>query len=351
MQKLSQPNHFILHPRFKEKVQAISRDVDLPKISVTTNITKDDAIKRGLGKFTLVEDFGVNKLDAFKGKELIDTSKIFGYDESIEIFQALEGSGYLTCHSLILIDDDDYLASTCLSFNFYTRSELLINKNAAISDARKAEGFTSEFMSENDQIESAFKADYAKDRNKFILKNIPDNSILFIDGPLIGKQMSKYAIDLNKELLKKSIIPIFVVKNSSSNLVTDNIKDLAGKYNSDMHWAHQYLKPNQRTSLFRYTDQVNPNNSKIFCYMKPFTVSPQRIEIHPSTYYGREDFIAQLLNLVQYLYIIQGDIKNPQVRPIAIAEKFARENKKIYNMNTILADSKIQATMNQARGF
>lgn len=351
MQKISKSNHFILHPKFKEKVQAISRDVDLPKLSVTTNITKDDTIRRELGKLTLVEDFGVNNLDALEGTKLFSKSNIFGYDESIEIFKALEGSAYLTCHSLILIADEDYLASTCLSFNFYTRSELLINKNAAISDARKAEGYTSEFMDENSQIESAFKADYAKDRNKFILKNIPDNSILFIDGPLIGKQMSKYATDLNKELLKRSIIPIFVVKNSSSNLVTDNIKDLAGKYNSDMHWAHQYLKPNQRTCFFRYTDQDNSTNSKIFCYMKPFKVSPQRIEIHPSTYYGREDFIVQLLNLVQYLYIIQGDIKNPQMRPIAIAEKFARENKKIYNMNTILADSKIQATMNQARGF
>lgn len=350
MEKISLPNQFILHPEFKKKVLAIQRDVNLPLIPSPTNITKDDYFPHN-SKVTLEEEFGKKDLDALNGKNLLNNYTILSYDESIDKFQALEGSGYLTCHSLIMIDDDDYIPSTCLSFNFYTRSKLLLEKNNSMRDVRKVENEKSEIMDMNDKIEAAFKADYVKDRNKFILENTPDNSILFIDGPLIGKQMSGSTVKLNMQLLEKSIIPIFITKNSSSNLVTDNIQNLYGKFNSDLHWAHQFLKPSQRTSFFRYTDQTNSNFSKIFCYLKPFQVSPQRIEFHPSTYIGRKDFISQLMNIIQYLFLIQGDSKNSQIRPIAIAEKFARENKKIVNINKIFAESEIQPTMNQARGF
>ena len=350
MQKISLLNHFILHPKFKERVEAIKKDVYLPPIPSQTNISKDDYFPQGKGKLSLEEEFEEKDLDAIRGKELLNKFKILGYDESIDKFQALEGSGYLTCHSLIMIDDEDYLASTCLSFNFYTRSKLLLEKNSTIRDARKAGEIESDSSDENDKIEAVFKADYAIDRNKFILRNNPGNSILFIDGPLIGKQMSAFTINMNEELLKNSIIPIFIVKNSSSNLVTDNILKLVGKFNSDLHWAYKFLKPGQRTCFFRYIDQHNTNNSKIFCYIKPFQGSPQRIEIHPSTYYGRQDLIAQLMHVAYYLFLIQ-DLENPQIRPIAIAEKFARETKKIYNINTILAESELQPTMNQVRGF
>ena len=187
--------------------------------------------------------------------------------------------------------------------------------------------------------------------NKFIIKNISENSILFIDGPLIGKQMNVYTLKLNEELLKKVVIPIFVVKNSSSNLVTDNVQELKGKFNSDMHWAHKLLKPGQRTNFFLYRDLYNTNNSKVFCYIKPFGVSPQRIEVHPTTYYRNKEFICQMMDIIYFLYLVHADLKNPQVRPIAIAEQFARETKKIYNVDKILTESKLQPTMNQARGF
>jgi hypothetical protein len=184
-----------------------------------------------------------------------------------------------------------------------------------------------------------------------MLSNVPDNCILFIDGPFIGKQMSAFNIKLNNELLKKSVVPIFIVKNSSSNLVTDNTAQLNGKFNSDMHWAYNYLRPGQRTSFFRYTDQTNTNNSKIFCYIKPFNCSPQRIEFHPPTYYAQKKLISQLMDIAYYFYLVQGETKNSQIRPIAIAEKFARESKKMYNLNKLMLESKLQPTMNQARGF
>src|SRR3972149_2988582 len=198
MQKISLLNHFILHPKFKERVEAIKKDVYLPPIPSQTNISKDDYFPQGKGKLSLEEEFEEKDLDAIRGKELLNKFKILGYDESIDKFQALEGSGYLTCHSLIMIDDEDYLASTCLSFNFYTRSKVPLEENSTIRDARKAGEIESDSSDENDKIEAVFKADYAIDRNKFILRNNPGNSILFIDGPLIGKQMSAFTINMNE---------------------------------------------------------------------------------------------------------------------------------------------------------
>lgn len=351
MQKMSLSSQFILHPEFKEKILSIQKDINFPQVPISTHITKDDYFALGNSKLSKMEELDIINLNKYIGRELVDKYRIFGYDESIDKFQALEGSGYLTCHSLIMMDEEDYLASTCLSFNFYTRSELLLEKNSSIRDARNYGKYNSDSMDENNNVDAAFKADYASDRNKFILRNISENSILYIDGPLIGKQMSSYTVELNKDLLKRSIIPIFVVKNSSSNLVTDNIQELKGKFNSDMHWAHKCLKPGQRTNFFQYKDLYNSNNSKVFCYVKPFKASPQRVEVHPTTYYGNENLICQMLDLIYFLYLAQDEPSNSQIRPIAIAEKFARETKRLFNINKILLESKLQPTMNQARGF
>lgn len=175
--------------------------------------------------------------------------------------------------------------------------------------------------------------------------------MLLIDGPLIGNQMNDYTIKLNQKLLEKNVIPIFIVKNSSSNLVTDNINELNGSFNSDMHWAFKYLSHGERTNFFLYRDSYNKNFAKVFCYIKPFDISPQRVEIHPTTYQGREGLIEHLMDILYFFFITQGDLKNPQVRPIAIAEMYARESKKMYNINKILREAKIQPTMNQTRGF
>ncbi len=350
MERIRFSNNFYLHPQFKEKILSIQKDIELPIIPISQNVVKDDYLST-FGKLNLEEEFGSNDLCASNGRKLLDKHVFLAYDESFDLFQVLEGTGYLTCHSLILMDDDDYLASTCLSFRFYTRSKLLLEKNKSLSDANLSGKTDADSLGEKDKIEAVFKEDYALDRNKFILSNIPNNCIIFIDGPLVGKQMTRFNNELNSRLLEKSVIPIFVVKNSSSNLVTDNTSQLYGKYNSDMHWAHNLLKSGQRTNFFRYTDQTVRANSKVFCYMKPFGASPQRIEMHPDTYVMYKELIFQLMETIYYLYLIQGDTKNTQIRPIAIAEKFARESKKMYNLNDIMMDSLLQPTMNQARGF
>ena len=341
-------NSLLLHPRFKERINAIKNKVELPIVPSSIALNSDELPLQSHGNLSIIKQLNKIKLDPHKGRYLFNDFSFLAYDESIDKFQALEGSGYLTCHSMILVDDDDYLSSNCLSFAFYTRSKMLLDKNESIRDGRHS-SVTNGI--EEDSIESAFNRDYAKDRAKFILNNCPKNTILLIDGPLIGKQMSDYTVNLNQKLLERSVIPIFIVKNSSSNLVTDNIPELNGNFNSDMHWAFKYLSPGERTNFFLYQDKYNKKFAKIFCYIKPFNLSPQRIEIHPNTYQNREDLIENIMNILYFFYIAQGDLKNPQVRPVAIAEIYARESKKMYNINKLLRGSNIQPTMNQTRGF
>jgi hypothetical protein len=110
---------------------------------------------------------------------------------------------------------------------------------------------------------------------------------------------------------------------------------LKNKYNSDLHWSYNSLQPGERSNLFRYTDKVNPKNTKLFCYIKPFDrPSPQRIEIHPETF----ELIDELFDLIFYLILVQGDKSNPQIRLIAIAEKYAREMIKTANIRSLLVD-------------
>jgi hypothetical protein len=47
--------------------------------------------------------------------------------------------------------------------------------------------------------------------------------------------------------------------------------------------------------------------------------------------------------------IAQGDKSNPQVRPIAIAEKYARETLKLIEFNKLMSDTGIVPTINQER--
>ena len=119
-----------------------------------------------------------------------------------------------------MLGKEDYIPSCFVTFYFYTHSE--------------AYSTNSKFIKYSSEIDIDSKKDYLEDRTQFILDSVPADSILFIDGPLLGGQASNYTIKMNTELLKKEVIPIFFVKNSSSNLIIDNYPKLKGKYNSDM---------------------------------------------------------------------------------------------------------------------
>lgn len=267
--------------------------------------------------------------------EIINQERgVFAYDESIRKFSCLEGDGYLTGHSLVYLSENDYIPSGLISFYFYTRSMIVSEQ--------------SEFIRYSQNVEMDSKKDYIKDRIKFLTETTPENSILLIDGPLIAGDVYTYMIQSMKIFDEKNIIPIFFVKNSSSNMVSDAIGSIRNNYNSDLHWAYYYLSAGERTNYFYYQDKINSQNAKVFCYLKAFEKSPQRIEFHASTYEKHKSIIDSLINQIYYYLLVQGP-SNPQVRPIAIAEKFAREYLKIVDFESVFFNNGMIPTMNQDR--
>ena len=73
------------------------------------------------------------------------------------------------------------------------------------------------------------------------------------------------------------------------------------------------------------------------------------MEFHEDTYERFKGEINGILDLICYLVNVQGNAKNPQVRPIFVAEMFARETKKLVNFEGELKKSGIMPTMNQDR--
>ena len=275
------------------------------------------------------------QLNANKGQKLVDDATICAYDESVNRFRGLEGTAFLTSHSLVVHGSLDYIPVNLLTFNFYTRSDTLFQN--------------SKFIKRSEDPETDSKKDYVLDRSDFLVANVPENSVLFIDGPIIGRQMTSYTFRLNRTLLRKGIIPVFFVKNSTSNLLTDNIRELRGKYNSDMHWAYASLREGERTSLFKYVDRCSKQHAKVFCYLKTLDVSPHRIEVDMETFELHSERIMNLFNLIHYLLLVQGDLRNPQIRPIAIAEKYARATLNLINLVETMRRLGITPTMNQER--
>lgn len=331
-------NKIIVHPSFNETIKELrDLNIKLPDFGTEENwdFSMNPFPKDG-NLVTNIEEIKPYKLNAINGQNIANLKyPILAYDESIQNFMALEGISYFLSHSIVIHGKDDFIPSIFISFQFYTRVKPIIKKSKNIIE------------SNNPSVDS--KTYYARERSKFILDNTPDNSIILIDGPLIGGQINNITVKLNKDLLKKNVIPIFIVKNSNSNLVTQNISELKGNFNSDMHWCFRALKPGERTNFFSYVDQYNPNNGKIFCYLKPFNVSPQRIEFHIETYKKHKNVINSLMDFIYYLILIQGDLKNPQVRSIAIAEMFARISLRMFDMRMLLKEIGLTTTINESR--
>ena len=331
-------NKLLFHPSFKRTIDEINDlNIQLPP--------RPSPEEMDFGLYTFppngmlisnVEEIKSYRLDSDKGREFITGGRpISAYDESVNKFAGLEGVAYLTSHALVMHGEKDFIPSSFLTFYFYTRSKKLTKE--------------AKFIKYSEDPENQSKKDYVIDRTDFIINNTPTNSIVLIDGPLIGGQVSDLTIKLNNELLKKNAIPLFFVKNSTSNLVTDNINELKGRYNSDMHWAYKTLRKGERSNLFKYVDQHNPRNAKLFCYLKAFDLSPQRVEFHVSTFEKHKDKIGGLMDLVYYLMLVQGNLKNPQVRSIAIAEKYARASLKLINLDKLMKKLGVMPTMNQER--
>jgi len=338
--KRTRLNKLLFHPKFTDTIADINKlNVRLPKNPVNEEIDFQSHSFPPDGELvTNIEEIRAYPLDAHRGMETISNDRaIVAYDESINRYSTLEGESFLTSHSLIVMGLDDYIPVNLITFYFYTRSKNIAEDSISIR------------YSDSPEVQS--KKDYINDKIDFLIKFVPEHSILLIDGPLIGGDYYVLMISAINRFLKKDIIPIFFVKNSTSNLVTDNLKEYKYKFNSDMHWAYKFLKVGERTNLFKYVDRKNKANAKIFCYIKAYDLSPQRIEFHSETYRTYKSLISSILDLIYYLILVQGDTKNPQARPIAIAEKYARETLKLIDINKIIKKSNLVPTMNEGRGF
>lgn len=335
--KIEKLNRLILQEKFFERINTLSKlNLSVTQKPTQGGVTIVDALTSADSVVEVIG--GIEKVTLnLKNGQLFSQKVLFGgYDESKLQFNTLEGVINITSHVLIEVTDRDFLPVGYTTVYFYTRSSDLVSK--------------SNYVRYSEDSEADANRDYAVDRNQLISSNVLNNSILFIDGPLIGGNLSSYSIDLIRVLHKKSVLPVFFVKNSGSNMVINNVLSLRNKFNSDLHWAYNFLQPGERSNFFLYRDRINQENTKIFCYIKPFNhTSPQRVEIHPYTYDLYSEYLGDTFDMIYYLIIVQGNKSNPQIRPIAIAEKYAREMIKTVNVQSLLRNSSLIATIDQER--
>lgn len=283
-------------------------------------------------------------LDIKHGYEVYASQKtlISAYDESIAKYSALEGKAVLVSHSLVSMHGDNYHTINELRMMFLTASKKLRDKIPG-AIAPKEWG-----------IDATANVEIAKQKKEFLENHSIENSILLIDGPfLAGDGMATFNRIVGETFIKRNIVPVFVVKNSNSSLLVNTIAEFKDEYNSDLHLANDLLKEGCRSRFYRYTDDRNPiDNAKLFCYVKVKKhASPIRIEFPARIYDKNRDAIRSIMDLIYYLVIVQGDPHNLQVRPIAIAEKYARETLSLINFNKSMIYSELTATMNETRGM
>lgn len=261
--------------------------------------------------------------------------KIYAYDESLQNYRALEGDLLFFSAATIKIEDTYNYNLSVLPY-FLTSIQKF--KASSSDDIR----FVENIATERNLI-------MVKSKIESILDSVEPHSIVFIDGPLIGGNASKYMEDMDDELRKKDCIPLYFVKNSDSRLVIEANKNLAKNFNSDFHWSACNIKPGSRSAFFKYTDEHNKRNTKVFTYLKALFGFPERVEMHTPTYEKYYALLPELMSLISYFYIVQGDRSNPQVRPIAIAEKYAREGIRLLNIPVLLSKLRFKPTINQVR--
>jgi len=310
--------------------------VDLKNPTKEENIIPD-IVAEGLIS-VLEDDKKLKRHKVHLSSPLTDADEnILAYDESIQKFNKLQGTLAITSHSLVAIEKDDYDYSCQLTMYLLSHAKKYNDINIAIV---------------SDDPEVDFKRRYLKDRHEFLVSRVPNHSILFVDGPFIGGQHSQQNKELVRELMKKDVLPVFYIKNSSGRMLIDNLEgDLKTNFNSDLHYANELLEIGERTSYVLYEDKYNKENSKVFGYIKCYKGLPQRFEFDVKTYQSYKKNIDSVLNLIYYYSALNGDITNPQIRPIAIAERFARESLNYMSPADLITTFNLDDTMNAMRSF
>lgn len=270
-----------------------------------------------------------------KWSSLLKDWNIYAYDESVQNYRALEGD-LLFCSSSTIKMEEKYRFNLSVLPHFLTSIGKF--KDSEDEEIRFAENVAEE--------RNLIMINSKKDS---ILGSVEPHSIVLIDGPLVGGNASSYIVDMDEKLRAKECIPLYFVKNSDSRLVIDTSPHLSSEFNSDFHWTACRLRTGSRSSFFKYTDTYKRSNSKVFTYMKALFGFPERIEMHETTYEKYHSMMPELMNLLSYFYFAQGDSSNPQVRPVAVAEKYAREGIRILNIPALLGRLGFRPTINQVR--
>lgn len=260
---------------------------------------------------------------------------VYGYDESTQDYAALEGDLMFCSSAVIKIEAKYEFNLTVLPYFVTSMEKFKKERNEEIR-------FTENPAKERNMI-------MVKSKTQTILDSVEPNSIVLIDGPLVGGMASAYMTKMDDALRNQDCIPLYFVKNSDSRLLIDCDRKLSSEFNTDFHWAAYRLKESHRSPFFKYTDVHNFRNSKVFTYLKALAGFPERVEMHQLTYEKYHDLIPSLMNLIAYFYIAQGDLSNPQVRPVAVAEMFAREGLRILNIPVLLLRLGFRPTINQIR--
>lgn len=322
-----------------------STDIRLPDYPVVVSGVEDVERRNDRHILKCVENDGDNKyviLKPQRGCEIAhsDNTLIGAYDESIAYYSTLEGKLAYVSHSLLFMYGGSYYPLNRLSLLFCTASKT-INKQIKGS-----------ILADMWDVDTTINVEIAKQKGHFIVDNSFKNSILLIDGPLLAGDGLAYFHSSVKSLVDQNIIPVFIVKNSNSSLIVENTEGLKGEYNSDLHYANVVLKEGSRSLFYQYTDMDSNDKTKVFCYLKHKDHhSPIRVEFPTVAFNKNREAIESIMDLIYYLILAQGNLSNPQVRPIAVAEMYARDALKLINFKKDSVQMKLTPTMNEERGM
>ena len=352
MHNLDKSDHYVIlefnkavqiDGKFRQLIDEIkSADIRLPKNPVVVSGMIDlfpDLSKHIVVPLESISDIYPLNLNA--GCKIASTPNLIisAYDESIAYYSSLEGKVAYVSHSLVTMYNGQYYPLNRLNLTFCTRSKLVHQR------------IPGSILAKDWDVDVTISVDIAKQKRQFLSENAISKSILLIDGPFLAGNGSFTFYETIDELLDRSIIPIFIVKNSYSSLLIENLEGLKDQYNSDLHYANEILIEGTRTPFFKYTSEEG-NKSKVFCYLKyKEHYSPFRIEIPTIVYNKFRDVVEQSMDLIYYFIKVQGSMTNPQVRPIAVAEMFARETLNLIDINKDSIQMKLTATMNERRGM
>ena len=271
----------------------------------------------------------------FSQVNLKPTEILSAYDESILELNSLEGKVRCIAHSAVIQNKTEYLPAAYVTLKFFTKSDLITGKATEFSDIIRS-----------DDIGKELSKEYIKEREFFLSKAAPNNSIIFIDGSMFSGAATSGNFILIKHLLDKNCLPIFFVKNSESTIITEKFP-FANGYNSDLHWAFVSLKQGEVSPVFAYTSKEG--RSKAMCFMKVFNGrSPVRIEF-PLKEFEEGRYGEDVFDMIYYQFLANGSSTNLQPRIIQISEIYAREVLKSTNLYSEIERMGLTKSMNEER--